>query len=180
MGKVGRRWEEDLWFISHSTHQLTSEGAGEEAIPGRGGQLLTSSPFDLHGVQAGPCRGCVGFTWGWDSEEGRQSGRTPGPSIPGLSKLVLGELGEPSGNNHGTEIGEHLRPWLGWKPGSQLGSVSSPREAACCLARKRRFSMLVVLLFRAAEAGARPVGGAGSNGVPHTPWWAAAAADRDW
>lgn len=40
--------------------------------------------------------------------------------------------------------------------------------------------MLVVLLFRAAEAGARPVGGAGSNGDPHTPWWAAAAADRDW
>lgn len=49
------------------------------------------------------------------------------------------------------------------------------------MARRRRFSMLVVLLFRAAEAGARPVGGADSNGDPQTPWWAAAAAaDRDW
>lgn len=48
------------------------------------------------------------------------------------------------------------------------------------MARSRRFSMLVVLLFRVAEAGARPAGGAGSSGDPHTPWWAAAAADKDW
>lgn len=34
--------------------------------------------------------------------------------------------------------------WLG----AQFGKVSSPREAACCFARSRRFSMLVVLLFR--------------------------------
>lgn len=150
----------------------------EETILRRGSsQLLTSSPFDLHGVQAGTCRRYVGSTWAWDSAEGTQGERTPGPSIPELSRLVLGE---PSGNNHGTETGAHTRPRLGWKPDSQLGSVSSPREAACCLARRRRFSMLVVLLFRAAEAGARPVGGAGSNGDPQTPWWAAAAADRDW
>lgn len=31
---------------------------------------------------------------------------------------------------------------------SQLGRVSSPRDAACCFARSRRFSILVVLLFR--------------------------------
>lgn len=31
---------------------------------------------------------------------------------------------------------------------AQLGRVSSPRDAACCFARSRRFSMLVVLLFR--------------------------------
>lgn len=30
----------------------------------------------------------------------------------------------------------------------QLGSVSRPSDAACCLARSRRFSMLVVLLLR--------------------------------
>lgn len=32
--------------------------------------------------------------------------------------------------------------------GSQLGRVSSPRDAACCFARSLRFSILVVLLFR--------------------------------
>lgn len=71
-------------------------------------------------------------------------------------------------------------------PGAGLGAPASPgcrggqqsvrqriksQDAACCLARSRRFSMLVVLLFRAAEAGARPAGGAGSSGDPHTPWW---------
>lgn len=65
--------------------------------------------------------------------------------------------------------GGHPRPLSGLEASSQLGSVSSPREAACCLARSRRFSMLVVLLFRAAEAGARAAGGAGSSGDPHTP-----------
>lgn len=76
--------------------------------------------------------------------------------------------------------GGHPRPLAESETSSQLGRVSSPREAACCLARSRRFSMLVVLLFRVAEAGARPAGGAGSSGDPHTPWWAAAAADKDW
>lgn len=60
----------------------------------------------------------MGFTWAWDSAEGTRGERTPGPSIPELSRLVLGEL---SGNNHGTETGAHPRPRLGWKPEKSIG-----------------------------------------------------------
>ncbi|TNN69257.1 hypothetical protein EYF80_020574 [Liparis tanakae] len=51
----------------------------------------------------------------------------------------------------------------------QLGSVSNPSEAACCLALRRRFSMLVVLLLRLP-------GGACISGLFHTCW----ACDRLW
>ena len=42
----------------------------------------------------------------------------------------------------------HLLMGNGSSSGSQLGRVSSPRDAACCFARSLRFSILVVLLFR--------------------------------
>lgn len=55
----------------------------------------------------------------------------------------------------------------------QLGSVSNPSEAACCLALMRRFSMLVVLLLRLPG---RLPGADCSNGLFHTCW----AWDRVW
>lgn len=55
----------------------------------------------------------------------------------------------------------------------QLGSVSNPSEAACCLALRRRFSMLVVLLLRLPG---RLPGAACNSGLFHTCW----ACDRVW
>lgn len=54
---------------------------------------------------------------------------------------------------------------------TQFGNVSSPREAACCFALSRRFSILVVLLFRLGRED-----DAWSIGEDHTCW----AWDSDW
>lgn len=85
-------------YISHSTQQLTRGGSGgwEEATLRQGsGQRepltgeswghwpLTSSPFGLRGIQAGPCRGLQVWaspragTWGGEGGR-RQDSKAPG------------------------------------------------------------------------------------------------------
>lgn len=70
----------------------------------------------------------------------------------GTKLKVVGSISEILLSS-GRDLGVSLKPsvyqaFAGVQLGPQFGKVSSPREAACCFARSRRFSMLVVLLFR--------------------------------
>lgn len=75
---------------------------------------------------------------------------TPSPMTCPEVPLVAG-VGSSAGSTHGMAS----RKSMGLMPPvtrTQLGKVSRPSEAACCLALSLKFSILVVLLLRLGRA----------------------------